>query len=286
MIIGYTTGVFDMFHIGHLNILRKAKEQCDFLIVGVSTDELVLMEKHKTPVIAFSERAEIVKAIRYVDQVIPQVDKNKISAWENLHFDKMFVGSDWHGTEQWKKFEEDFAPRGVEIVYLPHTDGISSSQLTAFIKKELDKANTIRGGYKNIGYTTGVFDMFHIGHLNILRKAKEQCDFLIAGVSTDELVMDYKHKKPVIPFEERIEIVRAIRYVDKTIPQTSLDKIAAWENLRFSVMFHGTDWKGSALYEKTEDDLKRVGVRVVWIPHTKGISSTELAKKVSENNNT
>lgn len=96
-IIGYTTGVYDMFHIGHLNILRRAKEQCDFLIVGVSTDELVEREKHKTPVIPFAQRCEIVSAIRYVDKVVPQTDKNKLGAWENYRFDKMFVGSDWKG---------------------------------------------------------------------------------------------------------------------------------------------------------------------------------------------
>ena len=142
-IVGYTTGCFDMFHIGHLNLLRAAKEKCDYLIAGVNTDELVLSYKNKIPVIPFAERAEIVKAIRFVDQVVPQIDKNKIGAWEKYHFNKMFVGSDWQGTPQWKKFEEEFAPHGVEIVYIPHTDGISSTQLTAFIKKELDEINTI-----------------------------------------------------------------------------------------------------------------------------------------------
>lgn len=127
--IGYTTGVFDMFHIGHLNVIRRAKEQCDYLIVGVSTDELVIAEKHKTPIIPYEERCAIVSAIKYVDQVVPQVDKNKFAAWEKYHFDKMFVGSDWKGTEAWRKYEEQFAPVGVEIVYLPHTDGISSSIL-------------------------------------------------------------------------------------------------------------------------------------------------------------
>lgn len=131
MIIGYTTGVFDMFHIGHLNILLHAKEQCDYLIVGVSTDELVKQEKHKTPIIPFENRCAIVKAIRYVDEVVPQINKDKLGAYLKLgkRFHKMFVGSDWQGTPQWKHYEQEFKPYGVEIVYLPHTDGISSSIL-------------------------------------------------------------------------------------------------------------------------------------------------------------
>ena len=133
MIIGYTTGVFDMFHIGHLNILRRAKEQCDYLVVGVSTDELVQHDKNKTPIIPFADRCEIVKAIRYVDEVVPQKDKNKFDAWKKLKFNKMFVGSDWQGTPQWNDFEKQFNPVEVEIVYLPHTEGISSSILRAQI---------------------------------------------------------------------------------------------------------------------------------------------------------
>lgn len=129
MIIGYTTGVFDMFHIGHLNILKRAKDQCDFLIVGVSTDELVQHDKNKTPIIPFAERCAIVEAIKYVDKVVPQPDKNKYAAWEKYGFNKMFVGSDWKGTPQWAKFEDEFAPVGVEIIYLDHTDGISSTIL-------------------------------------------------------------------------------------------------------------------------------------------------------------
>ena len=139
MVIGYTTGVYDMFHIGHLNVIRRAKEQCDYLIVGVSTDELVQHDKGKMPVIPFRERYQIVAALRYVDEVVPQSDKNKVGAWEKYHFNKMFVGSDWEGTPQWKKFEEQFKPLGVEIVYLPHTDGISSTQLTEVIKNILDE---------------------------------------------------------------------------------------------------------------------------------------------------
>lgn len=134
MIIGYTTGVFDMFHIGHLNILRRAKEQCDYLIVGVSTDELVQHDKNKTPIIPFENRCAIVEAIRYVDKVVPQVDKNKFGAWEKYHFNRMFVGSDWKGTPQWNGYEKQFGEVGVEIVYFQHTDGISSTLLRELIK--------------------------------------------------------------------------------------------------------------------------------------------------------
>lgn len=135
IVVGYTTGVYDMFHIGHLNILKRAKAQCDYLIVGVSTDELVQHDKHKTPIIPFKDRVEIVKAIKYVDQVVPQTNKNKLEAYNKYKFNKMFVGSDWQGTDAWKNFEKQFQPLGVEIVYLSHTDGISSTLLREIISK-------------------------------------------------------------------------------------------------------------------------------------------------------
>lgn len=128
-IIGYTTGVFDLFHIGHLNILRRAKEQCDYLIVGVSTDELCESYKHKAPVIPFEERMAIVEAIRYVDEVVPQYDRNKFSAWQKYHFDRMFVGDDWKGTPLFEGLEKQFEEVGVEIVYFPYTKGTSSTTL-------------------------------------------------------------------------------------------------------------------------------------------------------------
>ncbi len=136
MIIGYTTGVYDMFHIGHLNILKRAKEKCDYLIVGISTDELVEKDKHKTPIISFDNRCKIVEAIKYVDCVVPQNDKNKFAAWEKYRFDKMFVGSDWKGTPQWEEFERQFSPIGVEIIYLEHTDGISSTLLREILNSK------------------------------------------------------------------------------------------------------------------------------------------------------
>lgn len=127
-----------------------------------------------------------------------------------------------------------------------------------------------------LGYTTGVFDLFHIGHLNILKRAKKQCEHLIVGVSTDEVVKGYKKKTPVIPFEERIAIVEAIKYVDEVMPQTSMDKFAAWEQLRFDAIFHGDDWKGSKMYEEIEKKFSDIGVEIVYFPCTKGTSSTIL----------
>ena len=128
-----------------------------------------------------------------------------------------------------------------------------------------------------IGYTTGVFDLFHIGHLNLLRNAKSMCDKLIVGVSTDELV-SYKHKRAVIPFEERLEIIRSICYVDAAIPQESMDKFEAWKKLKFDLMFVGDDWYKTEKWEEMEKEFAQVGVRIVYFPYTKGTSSTLLNK--------
>ncbi|MFI3325884.1 MAG: adenylyltransferase/cytidyltransferase family protein [Clostridia bacterium] len=134
-IVGYTTGVFDLFHIGHLNILKKAKENCDYLIVGVSTDELVQNYKHKTPVISYAERAEIIKSIKYVDEVVPQFDRDKYSSWEKYKFNKMFVGDDWKNTTIFNDLEIKFNIVGVEIIYFPYTKGTSSTFLKDILSK-------------------------------------------------------------------------------------------------------------------------------------------------------
>jgi len=126
-----------------------------------------------------------------------------------------------------------------------------------------------------VGYTCGVYDLFHIGHLNLLKNAKGLCDKLIVGVTVDELVA-YKHKKAVIPFEERLEIVRNIKCVDAAIPQDDLDKFKAWEKIHFDILFVGDDWFKSPSWKTMERKFKKVGVRVVYFPYTKGTSSTIL----------
>lgn len=127
--IGYTTGVFDMFHIGHLNILKRAKEQCDYLIVGVTTDALCYERKKKYPIICETDRMAIIAELRCVDQVIPQVNMDKLEAVKKYGIEAVFVGSDWKNTDAWKQYEKEFADVGCTVVYLDHTDGISSTIL-------------------------------------------------------------------------------------------------------------------------------------------------------------
>lgn len=124
-----------------------------------------------------------------------------------------------------------------------------------------------------IGYTTGVFDLFHIGHLRMLKNAKGLCDRLIVGVTTDEIV-SYKNKKSVIPFDERIEIVRSIEYVDAAVAQESMDKFDAWKRLKFNLMFVGDDWYQTDKWNDYESQFADVGVKVIYFPYTKGTSST------------
>ncbi len=137
-----------------------------------------------------------------------------------------------------------------------------------------------------IGYTQGVYDMFHIGHLNLLNHAKEYCEYLIVGVNSDSLVQEYKHKIPVINEEERAEIVRNIKAVDEAVIVSTLDKEVALEMYHFDAIFIGDDWKGNARWEQTGRDLARHGVDLVYLPHTEGISSTllkpEMNNKVKE----
>ncbi len=124
-----------------------------------------------------------------------------------------------------------------------------------------------------IGYTTGVFDLFHVGHVKILQNAKSLCDRLIVGVTIDDLVQ-YKNKKAVIPFEERIQIVRSIRYVDAAVEQHTMDKMDAWRRYKFNVMFVGDDWYQSNNWQYLEKEFNGIGVRIIYFPYTNGTSST------------
>ena len=134
---------------------------------------------------------------------------------------------------------------------------------------------------KIIGYTTGVFDMFHVGHLHILKKAKNNCDYLIVGVSTDKLVQSYKNKKPIIPFEHRMEIISSLRFVDEVVAVTHRNKKQAYTDVGYDVLFVGDDWKGDTIFEDLEKYLKINDAKIVYFPYTKNVSSSKFTEILS-----
>ena len=136
--VGYTQGVFDMFHIGHLRLINHAKEQCEYLIVGVNSDKLVEQYKKKTPIIKESERAEIVRNLKSVDRCEIVDTLNKVEIYKNLLFDAIFIGDDWKGNERWAQTGKDLAVYNVPVVYLPHTPNVSSTILKPFSNKSVD----------------------------------------------------------------------------------------------------------------------------------------------------
>jgi len=135
---------------------------------------------------------------------------------------------------------------------------------------------------KIIGYTTGVFDLFHVGHLNIIEQASRMCDELVVGVSSDDLVKDYKGHKPIVPADERVRIVNSLSCVNRVIIQHSLDKMEAWHELKFNITFHGDDWKDTDLFHKIVSDFEKVGVKSVFFQYTEGTSSTILKNYLSD----
>lgn len=132
-----------------------------------------------------------------------------------------------------------------------------------------------------IGYTTGVYDLFHIGHLNLLKNAKGMCDKLVVGVTVDELVQ-YKGKHALIPFEDRIEIVRSCKYVDAAVPQYDMDKLKACKELGAAILFVGDDWYGSEQWQKYEENLAKEDIKVIYFPYTKGVSSTRITDALKQ----
>ncbi len=272
--IGYIYGTFDMFSIHHLKGLEYAKEHCDYLIVGVIFNEA---SNDKGLIIPYAERFAIVDSIIYVDKTVPHDCRNfdqLVNAVQRDNVNVIFVKNTLEKKEVLGILKNCFADIECLVIEIPN-EHINVDLLRNDYQLSLEG--------KKIGYTTGVFDMFHIGHLNILRRARELCDYLIVGVSTDELVMDYKNKTPIVPFNERKEIIKAVKYVDLVVPQINMNKFEAWKKIKFNILFHGDDWKGSSMYQDIEEKLSCVGCKVFFLPHTDGISSTILREKIDAN---
>ncbi|MCC3295304.1 adenylyltransferase/cytidyltransferase family protein [Arthrobacter sp. zg-Y411] len=132
-----------------------------------------------------------------------------------------------------------------------------------------------------IGYASGVYDLFHIGHLNLLRQARERCDFLIAGVASADMSRRLKGITPVVPLTERLEIVRGIRFVDEAVVDEHVNKAETWREVGFNVFFKGDDWRGTPKGDRLERDMDLIGVEVVYLPYTPTTSSTMLRRALS-----
>lgn len=131
--VGYTDGVYDLFHVGHLNMIEEAKKHCEYLIVGVHGDDVVKQYKNRSPIINENDRKRIVGAIKDVDRVVINKDRDKLKLWELYHFDAVFIGDDWKGTERWNHFEKILLEKKVDVVYIPYTKGISTTELRKII---------------------------------------------------------------------------------------------------------------------------------------------------------
>lgn len=132
-----------------------------------------------------------------------------------------------------------------------------------------------------IGYAPGAYDLFHVGHLNILRQAKSRCDYLVAGVVSDDMCARTKGRRPIIPLEERLEIVRNVRFVDDVYAEMTPEKLDSWREVHFTHIFKGDDWRGTPKGEKLESDFAAVGVEVIYFPYTVHTSSTMLRRVLS-----
>lgn len=269
--IGYMQGTYDRFCMKYLDLLNRAKGLCDYLVVGVNSDGLVQRYDGQFSKINENERYKIVCNIKAVDKVVVVNTLDIMEVLKRVRFDVVFIENDRNENVCWENYRNELSKQNIDIVSLLNKDISVSSCMT--------KTNF------KIGYTTGTFDMFHVGHLHILQQAKAMCDYLIVGVSTDELVQLYKNKKPIIPFDDRVSIIESTKFVDRVIAQENRDKIAAFEKFHFDVMFVGDDWKGDALFENVEKYLNAHGAKVVYFPYTKGVSSTMLREKIIMNRN-
>lgn len=273
---GYLSGVFDMFNISHLALLQKAKAECDYLIIGVlSTNK----NNDKEPIISLEDRLKIVEAIKYVDRAVLVDSSIGYAFEEDLKIDVIFTVNE--ESNKYLSIDNSLSKQlsQVPVIEISIEEMEDSNKWYGLLQME---PSILHHNDTRIGYTTGVYDMFHIGHLNLLRRAKEKCDFLIVGVSTDECVWGYKHKKPICSFEERAHIVSAIRYVDEVVPQNDMNKVKFLQKHHFDVMFHGDEWKGTDLYNSYEEEFAKYGATIEYLSHTEGISSSILRKKITD----
>jgi glycerol-3-phosphate cytidylyltransferase len=297
-------GFLDLFCYDHCDYLQKNKiwdeylktrEQVKEQIINTNIysnfqqeiddpkDEKILMDIFNTAIAKFAghkENSGIVFGVEHFTSEFPRIYENDfIFPLVKLKFEN----AEYYAPNKWAEYLTnqyiDWERLPNDIGYAKHMEHYTITQLNN-VNVMIEKLGLSK---MRVGYTAGAFDMFHIGHLNLLRRAKENCDHLIVGITTDELIIKTKSKKPIIPFEERVAIVSACGYVDEVVAQDNLDKVKAWEKLHYDILFSGDDWKGNPRWLEYEKSLKRLGaVPVVYFPYTESISSTNLAKIINE----
>lgn len=266
--VGYTCGVFDMFHVGHLNLLERCKAMCDYLIVGVCNDEYVSQIKKKTPVNNEDDRVRILQSLECVDKaVLVDIDttNDKMLALDKFKFDVLFSGDDWKGSERYNITEKQFAAVGVSIEYLPYTKGIS----TTYLKRKLQRRVL----------TFGVFDYFHYGHLKLFEKCKSYGNYLIVAVQHEDEIFKTKPEAQIMySTKQRLELVSSLKDVDETIVYKQVDEDIS--KIDFDILAVGGD-QNHAGFKRAIEFCKQNNKEVIVIERTPGICSSFIKKSLN-----
>lgn len=253
MSTAFFLSAFDLVDVGDLDVLSQAAEESGRVEALVLSDEAVRQTTGQSPVIPAKERLEIVGAIRDVaDAEIFDLNRRIHRGPGDVVFARMDVGVGETPIDRW------VAPRPSR----PSSD--------------MATVRTAQTDHGVLGYVPGAWDRFHIGHLNLLKSARRQCDRLVVGVVTDQELFNAKGKMPMVPLEERMQVVAAMDIVDSVVVDFSTSKLDVWDRVHFDVLFKGDDWKGTAKGDRLEEEMASVGARVRYFPYTAHTSSTAL----------
>jgi glycerol-3-phosphate cytidylyltransferase len=252
--VGRLTGAFDLVTVAQLDVIEQARGRCARLVARVRTDEQVERLEGLAPVMPLDERVRLVGALRDVDDVDVAADEALPSVERGLAYEFGDAAS---------------AARGE--VLRPRAQGRHLPVVPDFLVRTDPRDPGAR-----TGYVPGGWDMFHVGHLRILERARAQCDRLVVGVVTDDALLAAKGRPPMVPFAERAAVVAAVEIVDEVVADASSSKLLAWEAVGFDVLFKGDDWRGTPKGDRLETEMAQVGVELRYFPYTPHTSSTAL----------
>ena len=263
MSVGYLADSFDMISLCDLNLIAQARARCSWLQVGVFTDDYVKRLFGRHPVVPYEERAELVQHIDGVSEVV----SHDPAIWPARHRKAAVV---------FARVGSPVTPGDDPTWLTPCIEqtGLENNDSTAAVRTRNNSDAHHRQPRPVVGYVPGGWDAFHIGHLNILRRAREQCDHLVVGVVTDDALHQAKGKYPIVPLAERMQVVAHLEMVDEVVVDRSSDKLEVWREVGFDVLFKGDDWLGTPKGDKLQADMASVGVAVKFFPYTPGTSST------------